>query len=127
MSAPSKSDGKQSATIRVLRIGVVQNGKIIDERELKKRESVTIGNNPKATFQVASEALPRGVFELFEVAGGKYYLRYTQAMEGRIQISGTSVATFADLEKQGRVSTRGDAKGVELTDESRGKVVVGDV
>lgn len=126
MSAPTKTDGKQQG-IKVLRIGVVQNGKIIDERELKKRETVSVGNSPKATFQVVSEALPRGAFELFEAAGPKYFLRFTDGMDGKIQLTGAEVKDFSGLKSMGKVSTRGDAQAVELTDESRGKVTIGDV
>jgi hypothetical protein len=111
---------------KVLRIGIVQNGKIIEERELKKRDTVSIGSNPKATFQVSSPSLPP-FFDLFEAVGSKYYLRFTKGMEGRIQLSGSRVADFGTLEKEGKVLMRGDSPAVELTDESRGKVVAGDI
>lgn len=127
MSSSKKSDGsKPAAGIKVLRIGIVQNGKIIDERELKRRDTVSIGNSPKATFQVTSDALPRGVFDLFEAAGPKYWLRFTEGMDGRIQV-GSKVSDFKSLEAEGRVSQRGDAKALELADDNRGKIVIGDV
>ena len=61
MAAPTKTDDKKStgAGIKVLRIGIVQNGKIIDERELKRRDTVSVGNSQKSTFQVSSEAISR--------------------------------------------------------------------
>lgn len=131
MSASNKSDGKSQSTgtgLKVLRIGVVQNGKIIDERELKKRETVSIGNNPKATFMVASEALPASKpHELFEVEGGKYFLRFAENMDGKIELSRQKVADLAMLKKEGKIVKRGGADAFELSDESRGKVMVGDV
>lgn len=128
MSASSKSDDKKQSGsgIKVLRLGIVQNGKIIDERELKRRETVSIGTQPKSTFQVASESLPRS-FDLFEADGSKYYLRFAPGMDGRIQITDAQVSDLAALRKAGKVSMRGDAEAVELTDDSRGKVVVGDI
>src|SRR6187431_3193255 len=105
MSA-SKSDGQKTGagTIKVLRIGIVQNGKIIDERELKKRETVSIGNNPKATFMVASDALPASKpHDLFEVDGGKYFLRFAENMDGKIQY-GSKVADLAALKKDGKIT-----------------------
>lgn len=127
MSAPSKTEDKKPGPgIKVLRIGIVQNGKIIDERELKKRDTVSIGTTPKAMFQVSSDSLPKS-FDLFEAAGPKYFLRFIDGMEGKIQLTGQEVKSFEDLKKAGRVSTRGDAQAVELTDESRGKVLVGDI
>lgn len=129
MSAPSKTDGQKApaGTIKVLRIGIVQNGKIIDERELKKRETVSVGNNPKATFMVASDALPASKpHDLFEVDGGKYYLRFAENMDGKIQY-GSKVADLAALKKEGKITKRGGADALELNDDSRGKVMVGDV
>lgn len=127
MSASGNTQS-QGAGPKVLRIGIVQRGKIIDEREMKKRESVSIGNgkDPKATFQVASDALP-GSFTLFDYDGKKYFLRFSEGIEARIQIDGPNVVDFGALESQGKVSDRQGAKAVELTDESRGKVMIGDI
>lgn len=131
MSASGKSQGQaqgQASGPKVLRIGIVQRGKLIDEREQKKRESVTIGNgkDSKATFQVASDALPAS-FNLFEYDGKKYYLRYAEGMEGRIQLQGTQVQDFKALEGAGKTTQRSGCSAVELADESRGKVMIGDL
>src|SRR5687768_12838054 len=123
MSSTNKSE---PAGPKVLRIGIVQRGKIIDERELKKRETVSIGTHQKAMFQVQSDALPRS-FDLFDYDGKTYYVRFTDKMDGRIQLEGTKVQNFPELEAQGKVIQRGDSKAVEISDESRGKVVIGDV
>lgn len=131
MSAPTKSEAQKTAPasgIKVLRIGIVQNGKIIDERELKKRETVSVGNNPKATFMVASDSLPASKpFDLFEADGPKYFLRFAEGMDGRIQLTGQQVFSVGDLRKSGKVVQRSGVEAVELTDESRGKVLIGDV
>jgi hypothetical protein len=122
------SSSKQSEPTgpKVLRIGIVQRGKIIDERELKKRETVSVGTHQKAMFQVQSDALPRS-FDLFDYDGKTYFVRFTDKMDGRIQLEGTKVQNFPELEAQGKVVMRGDSKAVELSDDSRGKVVIGDV
>ncbi len=122
----SASNKNEPAGPKVLRIGIVQRGKIIDERELKRRETVSIGTHQKAMFQVQSDALPRS-FDLFDYDGKKYYVRFTDKMDGRIQLEGTKVQNFPELEAQGKVVQRNDSKAVELSDESRGKVVIGDV
>ncbi|HJL42359.1 MAG TPA: AgmX/PglI C-terminal domain-containing protein [Myxococcales bacterium LLY-WYZ-16_1] len=111
---------------KVLRIGIVQRGKIIDERELKRRESVSIGTSGKATFTVASDSLPKH-HELFDYDGKNYYLVHAPGMEGRVQVDGSDVQTFDGLEQAGRTVERRGSKAVPLTDNSRGKVVVGDV
>ena len=34
---------------KILRIGIIQNGKIVEERLVRKRENVTIGQSTQAT------------------------------------------------------------------------------
>lgn len=118
----TKTDSGQ----KVLRIGIVQRGKIIDERELKRRETVSIGTDPKAMFTVASDGLPAH-FDLFDYDGKNYHIRYTPEMQGRVQSDGSKVMTFADFEQGGQATERKDARAVPLTDSSRGKVIIGDV
>ncbi len=118
----SKSDGEP----KVLRIGIVQRGKIIDERELKRRESVSIGTDNKATFTVSSEALPAN-FNLFDYDGTSYHIRYLPGMDGRVQMDGGKVSHFQALEADGTVVDRGGARSVKIADTARGKVVIGDV
>ena len=52
---------------KILQIGIIQNGKIVEERLVRQRENVTIGQSTKNTFVVpASNALPR-TFTIFEL------------------------------------------------------------
>lgn len=111
---------------KVLRIGIVQRGKIIDERELKRRETVSIGSGSKATFAVASDSLPKH-HDLFDYDGKTYYLVYSPEMDGRIQVDGSDVKTFDALDGAGRTVERRGQKAVPLTDTSRGKILIGDV
>ena len=98
MAAPTKTDDKKSTGvgIKALRIGIVQNGKIVDERELKRRDTVSIGNSQNSTFSVSSDTLPRN-FDLFEAAGSKYYLRWVDGMDGKIQLTGAEVKSCCRL------------------------------
>lgn len=120
----SKSSGSKSS--KVLRIGIVQNRKIIDERELKRRERVTVGTEKNATFTVASESLPRD-FELFAYDGQTYFLQFQSDMEGKIQLTGEEVMGFDGLRQEGKVVSRGELEAVPLNDASRGKVAIGDI
>lgn len=122
MSAAKKSDGKDAP--KVLRIGIVQRGKIIDEREMKRRETVSVGTKDSATFTVASPALPP-TFDLFEYDGKRYYLKFTSEMEGRVQLAGNEVLNFDKLRAMGRVTRRGDHDAFVMDDSSRGKVIIG--
>ena len=61
---------------KILRIGLIQNGKIVEERLLRRRESVTIGQSPRNTFVVTMvEGLPRS-YNLFELKGDTYHLNF---------------------------------------------------
>ena len=58
---------------RVLRVGLVQGGRVLDDRILKERTTVTVGTSEKATFVVTTEGLGPLV-RLFERVGDDYYL-----------------------------------------------------
>lgn len=110
---------------KILRIGVIQGGKIIEERLVRSRESVTIGQSPKNTFVVPASTLPR-TFTLFEVHGSQYHLAFNDRMDGRVS-AGNGVLDFAALKGQNLARKRGDVYSYPLSESSRGKVSLGDV
>ncbi len=116
----------QSAGPKILRIGVVQGGKVIDERLIKQRVSVTIGPSEKAMFVVPSRKIPPG-FKLFELIGNDYYLNYLDGMTGRVALK-TGVSDLAALKAQAKTISAGGAtfNRVRITEDARGKVEVGD-
>jgi hypothetical protein len=111
---------------KILRIGVVQGGKVIDERLVKQRTSVTIGPSEKAMFVVPSRKIPPN-FKLFELIGADYYLNYLEGMTGRVALK-TGITDLAALSAQAKPVSQGGVTfhRVRLTDDSRGKVVVGE-
>jgi TonB family protein len=111
---------------RILRIGIVQGGKIVEERLVRKRADVTIGQSSKNTFVVpASNAVPR-TFTLFEVSGNTYALNFTDGMDGRIAAD-HNTAPLALAQLRSRAQKRGQVYHLPLSDRSRGKVVIGDL
>src|SRR5579859_2239790 len=113
------------ASPKILRIGVIQNGKIVEERLVRKRENVTIGQSTKNIFVVpASNALPR-TFTMFELTPAGYALNFSDNMDGRVSF-GDQVVALPAL-RQGKAQKRGELWHVLLSDKSRGKVVIGDV
>ncbi|MGC6416616.1 MAG: TonB family protein [Bradymonadia bacterium] len=111
---------------KILRIGLIQNGKIVEERLLRRRETVTIGQSPRNTFVISSVAgLPKS-YSLFEVKTSSYHLNFKAGMNGKVSF-GDSVYDFKTLREQKRARKRGEGYVVELSDQSRGKVVFGDV
>lgn len=109
---------------RVLRVGVVVSGRIIDERLISSGADVTIGGSERNDFILDDERLPSR-FKVFENRGGGYRLNFTDFMEGRL----TFVGGFDDLtslRKKGKGQAKNRPFHVELAEDSRGKVVVGE-
>src|SRR5260221_12872954 len=73
----------QQAGPKVLRIGLVQGGRVIEERIIKQRTSVTIGTSEKSMFVIPSQSVPAS-FKLFELVGSDYYLNFLDGMKGRV-------------------------------------------
>ena len=110
---------------KILRIGIIQSGKIIEERLLRSRNPVTIGQSPKNTFVIPVSNLPRSA-TLFDLKKGTYTLAFKEGMDGRVSVEG-GVMDFGTLKTKGVARRRGDTWRLELTEKSRGKVVLGDV
>jgi hypothetical protein len=110
---------------RILRIGVLLGGKIVEERLIRERVPVSIGQSMKNTFSIPIEGLPLE-FTLFALDNGKYSLRFLNKMDGRLSDSGGQVNTLDALKSRG-ASSHGDYWQVPLTDSSRGKLSIGDL
>jgi hypothetical protein len=129
--APGGRPGQMTAVMRamaqatgpkVLRIGLVQGGRVIEERIIKQRTTVTVGASEKSMFVIPSNAVP-AQFKLFELVGGDYFLNFLDGMSGRVALA-TGITDIGAL--KGQAKKVGNAYQVRLTDEARGKVVVGE-
>lgn len=115
------------AQTKVLRIGVIQGGKIIEERLLKRRETVTIGQDPKNTIVIPVSNLPQS-FPLFELKGNDYQLGFDEKMDGRVSLTDAAAVDFAALRSSGQARPKGPGTfAVPLPDSARGKVQIGEV
>jgi TonB family protein len=110
---------------KVLRIGVIQGGKIVEERIVRRRETVTVGSSERNHFVIAAGGLPSR-FELFQLVGGDYILNFTDTMSGRVGLP-AGVQSLEQLRSTGAARNAGSHWQVKLNDNSRGKVVIGDV
>jgi TonB family protein len=108
---------------KVLRIGLIQGGKIIEERVIRKRETVTVGSSEKNHFVVHTQGMP-GRFELFQLVGADYILNFTELMSGRVGLPG-GVQDLTQMRQSGAARNAGSHYQVKLNDNSRGKVVIG--
>ena len=110
---------------KILRIGIIQDGKIVEERLLRRQEPVTIGQSPRNTFVLPSGGLPKS-FSLFDLKGTIYHLNFRAGMNGKLSID-DSVLDFRALRDQKLARKKGDKYTVRLSRNCRGKIVFGDV
>ncbi len=110
---------------RILRIGILLGGKIVEERLIRERTSVTIGQSMKNTFSIPVEGLPLE-FTLFALDEGRYSLRFLGKMDGRLSDAGGQVNTLDQLKARG-AQNHGDYFQVPLSESARGKLSMGDL
>lgn len=129
--APQGRPGQMTAVMRamnvaqgpkVLRIGLVQSGRIVEERIVKQRVHVTVGPSEKAMFVITAANIP-AQFRLFELLGNEYHLNFLDGMGGRVALQ-TGITDLGALKGQAR--RVGPAYQVKLTEDARGKVTIGD-
>jgi hypothetical protein len=92
---------------RALRIGIVRDGRILEERLIREPGPVTIGRVEGADLLVSEPALPARA-ELFAADGGAWVLCGKDGMEVRVAHGG---APAADLSGAGRHRLAPDARG----------------
>jgi hypothetical protein len=115
---------------RILRIGILLGGAnggtptLVEERLIRDRAPVSIGQSMKNTFSVPVEGMPLE-FTLFAIDEGKYYLRFLKKMDGRLS-DGGQVNTLDALKDRG-AKNQGDYWQIALSDSSRGKLSFGDL
>ena len=119
-AVPIKASG-----LRVLRIGIFKDKKVIEERIIRKRETVSIGTSEKNHLILQAEGLPNR-FELFQLVGSDYILNFTKTMTGKVGLSG-GVQRLEQLRSSGGARDAGTHHQIKLNDSSRGNIVIGDV
>lgn len=108
-----------------LRVALIQGAKITEDRSLKRRGNVTVGQDSKNTFVVPVSNLPPS-FTLFEYVNNQYALVFTETMEGKVKVSDSDL-TFAALRQQNLAKKRGSVYVLPLNDSMKGRVAIGEV
>lgn len=108
---------------KVLRVGVIYNGKILDEEIFRKPETIYIGDSSKSHFVIPTSSLP-SKFPIFYFRSGKYELVIIEKMTGKVFLKG-KVIDIDEVVKKGMLKKRGNAYILPLSQDARGKVVVG--
>ena len=109
---------------RALRIGVLLGGKIVEERLIRERSDVTIGQSAKCTFSIPLEELPRQ-WPIFEIKNDRYVLNFTSKMDGRLS-DGERVLTLEQA-KQSGATRHEDHWSLPLSSAARGKIALGEL
>ncbi len=130
VASNNRQEGKSKSRVkglpRVIRIGIVNNGKIVEERIIRKRESVFIGPSEKNQFVIPQEDVSVSRLCLFESKGGNspYILNFTKDLPGKISIKG-KLYDLKDTIGLKNVRKKGDRYQLLLNDSCRGKIVLG--
>jgi outer membrane biosynthesis protein TonB len=110
---------------KILRIGIIQGGRIVEERLVRKRENITIGQSAKNMFVVPSDALPRN-WLLFETSGNQYVAHFSDGMDARIAV-GNEIISLSQLKQTGKIQKKGASWPLPLDERSRGKISLADM
>lgn len=111
---------------KLLRVAVVVDRRVVEERLIRVDGDITVGTGPKNTFVVQGN-VPKQT-TVFESRGhGRFALAFERGQDGRIELD-TSGDKFtpSELADKGKAQKKGKTFSVELTDKARGKISVGD-
>jgi TonB family protein len=122
-SVPTKHSGP-----KVLRVGLFRDKKIVEERIVRRRETVSIGTSAKNHLIIKTGTLPAKLesrFELFQLVGDDYILNFTPEMSGKVALPG-GVQKLEHLRETGAARDAGTHCQIKLADSSRGNIRMGD-
>lgn len=117
----------QARKSKVLRIAIIQDRKIKQERLIKAGESVRIGDDPKKnTFVVPKNDVTGASFVLFQSDGANYSLRFNDKFGVKSKVStGGLAAKLNSLLEDSSVKREGEVRVLPLTSQDRGKLDIG--
>ena len=124
--ARSAAGESRAPEAKILRIGIIHSGRIVEERLIPAGQAVTVGIHPRCTVVISGTKVPARRFELFSPrSGGGYGLQFTGDMHGKIAVD-DKVVTLASLAQKGSARKKGGFFDLTLDSKNRGKVYVGD-
>lgn len=111
------------APYRVLKYGLVQDGKIIEEGILDAKEGITLGSDPSNTISVTEGRVPRR-HRLIESSGNSYKLTLFEGIDGKLSV-GDQIFSISDIDSSDIIVKKGNYREIKLEETSKGKLVLG--
>ena len=109
---------------RLIKIGLVRDGKLVRESQLRPRTEATIGTDAGNTLAVRDARVGRRHVLLTPVADG-YELNVLPGMTGKLSLEERVVDVEA-IAKEKDAIKRGNATALRLTPNAKGKIAVGE-
>ncbi len=111
---------------RFLRIGLVREGQVLEERLVPMGSDITIGKAPGNTFVVPQGDLPKSSLA-FKARGHDRHALVFGRPNGRVDLGGGEPATLSELVQKGLAVKKDKVHQLPLPKGARGKFDIGDV
>ncbi len=118
------TQARQPKVAKVLRVGILQDGKLVQQRLIRQGESVTVGGSEKCTFVVPGGVLPRAEYPILVAGRSGYVLNFTEQMKGKIS-SGGAIVGLDRLRNDPTVQRQEGSWRLPLTEHDKGKIALG--
>ena len=113
-------------SLKVLHIGVVREGRFIEDRWFKGEIHVTVGTGEKNTFALPLSTLGASQ-PLFMHKQGKVVLHFNEKARGKLTVAEGKELELSECRKQGLATPKGGYFEMPLSDEMRGRITLGEV
>ncbi len=119
-----KSGVDQDSNSKILRIALIQEGNILEERWFKQGKTISIGQATHNDLVVPTSKLPNH-FTMFSFRKGQYTLCFQPGWEGQVTLD-DQLHSLAEVSEQGLAQQKGDQLRLPLSALSRGKLRLGE-
>ena len=109
----------------LLRVGVVVDREVVEERLIEPGKDITIGSASSNTIVITGPNIPKSVL-FFKAAADRHMLLFTEPT-GRVDLGDGRPQLFSDLVNEGLVEKRHKQYQLPLNARARGKVEHGGI
>ncbi len=115
----------QSQDQKVLRIGLIHNGQIIEEKLMRHGQQVNIGRGDQNDLVLRIDGFPETYPLFFYKKNEGYYLHFSTNADGKISRD-DDVFEFKEIVEKGLSTAKGKNHIVKIKENDRGKMKIGD-